>query len=88
MGLGIVHETWQTKAACKGREADLFYPPSVPERRDEREDRERRAKAICVTCGVRRACLDHALRIREQHGIWGGLTEAERRSLYDDAAAS
>jgi WhiB family redox-sensing transcriptional regulator len=88
VGLGIVHETWQIKAACRGPESYLFYPPSVPERRDEREERERRAKGICVTCGVRRACLDHALRIREQHGIWGGLTEAERRPLLDDVAAS
>jgi WhiB family transcriptional regulator, redox-sensing transcriptional regulator len=88
VGLGIVHDTWQMKAACRGREADLFYPPSLPERRDERDEREQRAKAICTTCSVRRACLDHALRIREQHGIWGGLTEAERRPLFDDAAAS
>jgi WhiB family redox-sensing transcriptional regulator len=67
----------------------LFYPPTAPERRDEREERERRAKSICVTCGVRRACLDHALGIREQHGIWGGLNEGERRLLLDnDAAAS
>jgi WhiB family redox-sensing transcriptional regulator len=87
VGLGIVHETWQTKAACRGREAFLFYPPSVPERRDERDERERRAKSICVTCSVRGACLDHALRIREQHGIWGGLTEAERRPLFDAAAS-
>jgi WhiB family redox-sensing transcriptional regulator len=88
VGLRIVHETWQNKAACRGRESYVFYPPSVPERRDEREEREHRAKEICVTCNVRGACLDHALRIREQHGIWGGLNEAERRLLLDDVAAS
>ena len=33
------------------------------------------------SCTVRQECLDYALRIREQHGIWGGLNEAERRSL-------
>jgi WhiB family redox-sensing transcriptional regulator len=88
VGIGIVHATWQTKAACRGPESYLFYPPTAPERRDEREEREQRAKSICVTCSVKRACLDHALRIREQHGIWGGLNEAERRLLLDDAAAS
>jgi len=88
VALGIVYDTWRVKAACKGPESYLFYPPSLPERREERDERERAAKAICATCSVRRACLDHAVRIREQHGIWGGLTESERRPLLDEAAAS
>ena len=45
-----------------------------------------RAKAICATCPVRGPCLDYALRIREQHGIWGGLNEVERRALLERAA--
>jgi WhiB family redox-sensing transcriptional regulator len=88
VALGIVHDIWRVKAACKGPESYLFYPPSLPERREERDEREQAAKAICATCSVRRACLEHAVRIREQHGIWGGLTEAERRPLLDAAAAS
>lgn len=87
MALGMIHDTWRAKAACKSPESNLFYPPSTPERRDERDERERRAKAICATCGVRRSCLDHALRLREQHGIWGGLTEVERRPLHDAEAS-
>lgn len=59
----------------------MFFPPTYPERRDEREARERRAKAICASCSVCHDCLDYALSIREAHGIWGGLTEAERRVL-------
>ena len=47
----------------------------------EKEARETRAKAICAACSVRRPCLDYALRIREPHGIWGGLNEAERKAL-------
>lgn len=43
--------------------------------------REKRAKEICTDCGVREACLEYALSIREQHGIWGGLTENERREM-------
>lgn len=73
--------TWQVRAACRGPHASVFYPPPQPERRDEKAERERRAKAICAACSVREPCLDYALRIREPHGIWGGLTENERRQL-------
>jgi WhiB family redox-sensing transcriptional regulator len=59
----------------------MFFPPSTPERRDEREAREVHAKQICAQCGVRGDCLDFAVRVREPHGIWGGLTEVERRAL-------
>ena len=59
----------------------MFFPPAHFERKDEKQDRERRAKAICTTCSVRRDCLDYALRIKEPHGIWGGLNELERRVL-------
>ena len=43
--------------------------------------RERQAKAICARCPVRIECLEYAVRIREPHGIWGGLNELERRIL-------
>lgn len=75
--------TWQDRAACRGPHATAFFPPPQFERRDERAERERRAKAICASCSVRRSCLEYALRIREPHGIWGGLTETERRALLD-----
>lgn len=86
MALGIIHETWHLKAACRGPESALFFPPSLPERREERELREARAKQICAACGVRRECLDFAVRVHEPHGIWGGMTESERRRLgpHDD----
>jgi WhiB family redox-sensing transcriptional regulator len=72
---------WQLKAACRGPQAVVFFPPQQFERKDERLERERRAKAICDQCRVRGECLQYALDIREQHGIWGGLNEAERRQL-------
>lgn len=81
MGVRAIEDTWQLRAACRGPESVLFFPPSSAERREEREARELRAKAICAGCPVRRECLDYAMRIREPHGIWGGLNELERRSL-------
>jgi WhiB family transcriptional regulator, redox-sensing transcriptional regulator len=76
-----IEETWQLKAACRGPQAVVFFPPSHFERKEEKSDREGRAKSICATCSVRRDCLDYALRIREPHGIWGGLNELERKVL-------
>ncbi len=72
-------EPWQVKAACRGSAAWDFFPPPSPERRRDKEDREARAKAICMACPVREPCQDFAIRNREPHGIWGGLTEMERR---------
>ena len=76
-----VEETWQFRAACRGPQATVFFPPSHFERKDEKADREGRAKAICATCAVRKPCLEYALRIREPHGIWGGLNELERKNI-------
>lgn len=45
--------------------------------------REQVAKSICQGCCVTDECLDHALRTREPHGVWGGLNEFERRALAD-----
>jgi len=70
---------WQSRAACRGPESVMFFPPPYPERKEDREMRERRAKAICRSCPVIEECLDYALSIGEPHGIWGGLNEAERR---------
>ncbi len=74
-------QAWQVRAACKGPQAAAFFPPAHAERKEERLSREGRAKAICATCVVQRDCLDYAMRIREPHGIWGGLNEAERKQL-------
>ena len=87
MAVRITEErSWKLRAACRGPESALFFPPTVPERKEDRDAREQRAKAICAMCPVREECLEYALEIREPHGIWGGLTEVERRLLIPPAA--
>ncbi|MGA2036314.1 MAG: WhiB family transcriptional regulator [Acidimicrobiales bacterium] len=81
-----VGEVWQAGAACRGPQAVAFFPPTHAERKDDKIAREKRAKAICATCIVRRECLEYAIRIREAHGIWGGLNEIERKQLLQRRA--
>ena len=77
----LLDDSWQLKAACRGPQAAVFFPPPRFERKDEKLEREHRAKAICEQCSVADACLEYALSIREPHGIWGGVNEAERRQM-------
>lgn len=73
---------WHQWAACKGHALAVdFYPPLRTERKHERLARERRAKLVCAACPARSACLDHALAVDERHGVWGGLSSDERRSI-------
>ncbi|MEX1007088.1 MAG: WhiB family transcriptional regulator [Acidimicrobiia bacterium] len=63
---------WRQYARCLGADPELFYPAS---------DDAAAAKSICAVCPVREPCLDHAITAREKQGVWGGLTEKERRRL-------
>lgn len=64
-------ESWRQEAACQGMDAAIFFPES--------EEDAGPAKAVCAGCPVRMRCLDFALATRQDDGIWGGLTETERR---------
>jgi WhiB family transcriptional regulator, redox-sensing transcriptional regulator len=64
---------WRELGACRGLEPSIFFP--------EEEDDAIDAKEVCAGCGVRVACLEHALTIREKQGVWGGATERERRRI-------
>lgn len=75
----IDRESWHEFAACAGEVSALFYPPMSSEMRRAKRAREARAKAICAVCPVQRHCLEHALANDERYGIWGGLTDRERR---------
>ncbi|MFM1838298.1 MAG: WhiB family transcriptional regulator [Ilumatobacteraceae bacterium] len=64
---------WQDQANCLGVDPDLFFP--------ERGASTREAKEVCRGCEVRQQCLEYALANGEKFGIWGGLSERERRRL-------
>ncbi len=64
---------WQDQANCLGVDPDLFFP--------ERGASTREAKEVCRGCVVRNDCLEYALENGEKFGIWGGLSERERRRL-------
>lgn len=66
---------WRARAACKDADPELFFPPP-----SDAEKAARRAKAICAGCPVRPECLAEALGNRIEFGVWGGLTEDERKS--------
>jgi len=76
---------WQMKAACRGLDSGMFFHPEG-ERGTAKEARERAAKALCATCPVLQQCREHALKVREPFGVWGGLTESERQVIYDSEA--
>lgn len=78
---GDTARSWRDMAACSGDMGALFYPPVRPERRSVKAAREERAKQVCATCPVRTDCLEQALASGERYGIWGGLTDTERRPL-------
>lgn len=71
--LAVGELSWQDYANCRGADADLFFP--------ERGASTRKAKAICAECQVRQECLEFAIQIGEKFGIWGGMSERERRKI-------
>jgi WhiB family redox-sensing transcriptional regulator len=70
-----VSASWVERAACRAEPPDLFFPIGV----SGPPEHVARAKAICLRCPVREQCLAYAMVTAQQHGIWGGLTEDERR---------
>ncbi|CAN5263962.1 WhiB family transcriptional regulator [soil metagenome] len=71
---------WQDLANCRGADPDLFFP--------ERGASTRTAKSICRQCSVRAQCLEFAIVSSEKFGIWGGLSERERRKIRRERAVA
>ncbi|MBG6239569.1 WhiB family redox-sensing transcriptional regulator [Mycetocola sp. CAN_C7] len=65
--------SWQTDSLCAQTDPEAFFPEKGGSTRD--------AKRICTSCEVRSQCLEYALENDERFGIWGGLSERERRKL-------
>ena len=70
---------WRDKAKCVTADPELFFP--VGESSLASQDQIKRAKVICGLCEVTEQCLQYALESGQDFGIWGGLTEDERREL-------
>ena len=69
----VPSDQWQDKALCAQTDPEAFFP--------EKGGSTREAKKICLGCEVRHECLEYALAHDERFGIWGGLSERERRRL-------
>ncbi len=68
-----IDHSWQDYANCLGVDPDLFFP--------ERGASTREAKEVCRGCIVKDDCLEYALANSEKFGIWGGMSERERRRI-------
>ena len=66
-------EAWRLDALCAETDPEAFFP--------EKGGSTREAKRVCVSCDVRTECLEYALSNDERFGIWGGLSERERRRV-------
>jgi WhiB family redox-sensing transcriptional regulator len=72
---------WQLRGSCRGTDSDLFFHPEG-ERGQARSSREESAKEVCLHCPVCKPCREHALKVHEPYGVWGGMTEEEREEYY------
>ena len=70
-------ESWQDRALCAQTDPEAFFP--------EKGGSTREAKKICTGCEVKAECLEYALANDERLGIWGGLSERERRRIKREA---
>ena len=70
---GLDQPDWQERALCAQTDPEAVFP--------EKGGSTREAKRICASCEVRPECLEYALAFDERFGIWGGLSERERRRL-------
>ena len=65
--------SWQENALCAQTDPEAFFP--------EKGGSTREAKKVCLSCDVKAECLEYALANDERFGIWGGLSERERRRI-------
>lgn len=71
MSLALLDQDWRAEALCARFDPDLFFAPGAIEHKE--------AKRVCRECPVQMQCLSYAMSTPVDHGIWGGMTERERR---------
>ncbi|QAU07207.1 WhiB family transcription factor [Gordonia phage Asapag] len=71
---------WHIDAPCSQADADAWFP--------EKGESTANAKRVCMGCDVRTTCLEWALEHKEKFGVWGGLSELERRHLLKERRGS
>jgi len=71
LGSNEADQNWRAHALCADTDPDIFFAPGALE--------HKMAKRICAGCPVRSECLSYAMDAPVDHGVWGGLTERERR---------
>lgn len=82
LNLEPLHESWewQYEGACRGSSVEDFYLEHN-QRGTSKRKKELAAVAICNNCPVIQQCREHALKVPEIYGVWGGLTEEQRRII-------
>jgi Transcription factor WhiB len=78
--IALTVPAWMRQGSCVHADPDVFFP--------DKGGSAAAAKAVCAGCPVRTDCLDYALANSERFGVWGGLSERERRNLPQPAAPS
>lgn len=85
LALAAADDLWRDHALCSGTDPDLFFPVGTTGQALVSIDH---AKRVCAQCTVIQECRDFALETNQDSGIWGGLSEEERRQIRRQRAAS
>jgi WhiB family redox-sensing transcriptional regulator len=84
LALAAADDTWRDVALCRDTDPELFFPVGTTGNALVAIDS---AKRVCEQCKVTRECLEFALDTNQDSGVWGGLSEEERRSIRRQRAA-
>lgn len=85
LALADADDAWRDAALCRDTDPDLFFPVGTTGQALVSIDH---AKRVCAECAVTRSCLQFALDTNQDSGIWGGLSEEERRAIRRQRAAA
>ena len=85
LAIATADDTWRDHALCRDTDPDLFFPVGTTGQAIVAIDH---AKRVCGECSVTQECLDFALETNQDSGIWGGLSEEERRAIRRQRAAA